>query len=177
MQTRRPENDVRTVLDALRRIVRELRLSAAAAEGTLGLSGAQLFALALLGEASARSVGELARRAHTDQSSISVVIRRLCERGLVARHTAPSDARRVELRLTASGRRVLGRAPRAAQASLLAALAGFSRARLAQLASTLDELVARMGAAADTAPLFFEDQARRRRRSERKGNARTRRDH
>src|SRR5215831_20040400 len=113
---------VRTVMDALRRIVRALRLSARAAEGRLGISGAQLFVLHQLADGDASSIDELAARTLTHQSSVSVVVSRLAERGLVIRRTARDDARRTEIALSAAGRAMLRRAPESLQEHLLRAL-------------------------------------------------------
>src|SRR5262249_54251271 len=95
---------VRAVMDALRRIVRALRISARAAEGRLGISGAQLFVLHQLANGGASSIDELAARTHTHQSSVSVVVSRLADRGLAVRRTAPDDARRTAIALTSAGR-------------------------------------------------------------------------
>src|SRR5581483_7396248 len=93
-----------------------------------------------LAAAPADSLGALAARTHTDQSSVSVVVRRLVERGLVARRHAITDARRIELALTAPGRAVLRRAPEPVQKRLLAALARLSPPRRRALARTLTEI-------------------------------------
>ncbi|HEY3667307.1 MAG TPA: MarR family winged helix-turn-helix transcriptional regulator, partial [Polyangiaceae bacterium] len=61
--------DVRQVLNALRQIVRSLRVSSRTAEQRVGLSGAQLFVLQCLARQSPCSVNELAARTATDQSS------------------------------------------------------------------------------------------------------------
>jgi DNA-binding MarR family transcriptional regulator len=61
--------EIQRVLDAVRRIVRELRLSARAAESELGLSGAQLFVLQHLAQAEHLTVSDLAERTCTDPSS------------------------------------------------------------------------------------------------------------
>src|SRR6516165_4152555 len=96
---RRAES-VRAVMDSLRRIVRGLRLSARDAERSAGISGAQLFVLQSLAEERASSLNDLADRTLTDQSSVSVVVKRLTDRKLVARKAAADDARRIELSLT-----------------------------------------------------------------------------
>src|ERR1019366_9428176 len=51
---------IRTILDALRRIVRDLRLSSREAERDAGISGAQLFVLQALAGGRAASLGALA---------------------------------------------------------------------------------------------------------------------
>src|SRR5262249_57939376 len=99
------------VLDSLRRIVRSFRVSARAVEGRLGISAAQLFVLHQLAESDASSIDELAARTLTHQSSVSVVVSRLAERGLVIRRTARDDARRTEIALSAAGRAVAARPP------------------------------------------------------------------
>src|SRR5262249_32629509 len=109
-------------LRALSRLVRALRLADRAAESRLGLSAAQLFVLERLGEGPVGSMAELAGRTLTDASSVSVVVQRLAERGLVVRATAPDDARRTTLRLSSAGKRLLTTAPRSPQVDLLDAL-------------------------------------------------------
>src|SRR4051794_22052590 len=95
-------DDVRAVLDSIRRIVRELRLSSRAAEKHVGLSGAQLFVLQKLAEGGcALSLNELADRTLTHQSSVSVVVQKLAERRLIKTFRSSQDGRRVELSLTA----------------------------------------------------------------------------
>src|SRR5580692_3701743 len=81
----RDQDGIRSVVDGLRRIFRELRLSARGAERGAGISGAQLFVLQSLAQGSAASLNELADRTLTDQSSVSVVVKRLVTRGMVAR--------------------------------------------------------------------------------------------
>src|SRR4051812_1910780 len=70
-------DEAREVLNALRQIVRSLRVSSRAAEQSVGLSGAQLFVLQCLARHSPCSVNELAVHTATDQSSVSVVVSRL----------------------------------------------------------------------------------------------------
>jgi DNA-binding MarR family transcriptional regulator len=148
---------LRDSLDDLRRIVRVLRESSRAAERSVGLSGAQLFVLQCLADGRAGSLNALAARTHTHQSTVSVVVRRLVERGLVRRRNADDDARRVELSLTARGRTLLGRAPDAAQERLIAGLERLSPADRAQLARALRRLVGAMGLDADEPAMFFEE--------------------
>ncbi len=56
----RERDDVRQVMDAVRRIVQRLRVFSRRAERELGLSGPQLFALQLLADYPDQSVGSLA---------------------------------------------------------------------------------------------------------------------
>ena len=122
--------DMVAVMDALRRVVRALRVSTRAAERRFGISGAQLFVLEKLVEAPAPSVDHLAARTLTDQSSVSMVLTRLEKRRLVVRRVSEEDARRVEIALTPAGRSLARRAPEPAQERLVA---GLRRLRPTQL--------------------------------------------
>ena len=148
-------------LRALRRLVRALRLADRAAETRLGLSAAQLFVLERLAEGPVGSMAELAGRTLTDASSVSVVVQRLAERGLLVRATSQDDGRRTTLRLSASGKRLLGSAPRSPQADLLASLEQLTATERRELERLLERVVRGMGIdeAAPT-PMFFEGEAR-----------------
>jgi DNA-binding MarR family transcriptional regulator len=150
-------DSIRSVMNSIRRIVRALRLSAREAERGAGISGAQLFVLQSLVNRPASSLNELAERTFTDQSSVSVVVKRLIGRKLVARKQSPVDARRIELNLTAAGRRLLARCPEPTQLRLLGALRRLSPAELATLRSALGRLEDEMGIDEATPAMLFED--------------------
>jgi DNA-binding MarR family transcriptional regulator len=159
-------------MDSLRRIVRDLRLSARGAERSAGISGAQLFVLQSLAEAPASSLNVLAERTLTDQSSVSVVVKRLADRKLVARKPSAADARRIELSLTASGRRLLARCPEPTQARLLDAIRRLSPADLARLTVGLAAVVKQMGIEGAEAKMLFDEEAPAGARRKRRGAAR-----
>jgi DNA-binding MarR family transcriptional regulator len=146
----------RAVLDAIRRIVRALRESSRGAERAVGVGGAQLFVLQRLAGAPALSLNELARRTLTHQSSVSVVVSKLVRAGLVARTRADGDGRRVEIKLTEAGRRVLSRAPAAAQDRLIGALGVLGPEARRELAGRLGQLVEAMALPDRHPPMFFE---------------------
>ncbi|MBX6330415.1 MAG: winged helix DNA-binding protein [Gemmatimonadaceae bacterium] len=148
--------DFAAALDAIRRIVQALRVSARAAERRLGVSGAQLFVLHTLADAPAESLNDLAARTFTHQSSVSVVVDRLVRRHLVSRTRSPEDGRRVVLALTPSGRALLRSAPEVAQIRLISALRGLPAQDRKALARILGEVVRAMGAR-EAPALFFDD--------------------
>src|SRR4051812_46995224 len=123
MTDTRNETDVaeqsRDVLDAIRRLVQVIRRSAQAAERRVGLSAAQLFVLRKLAEVQMLSVGELAIRTATSQSSVSEVVQRLVTAGLVQRQRSARDGRSVELTLSEAGRALVDKAPQAVQDHIL----------------------------------------------------------
>ncbi|MEA2711487.1 MAG: hypothetical protein QOF78_4088 [Phycisphaerales bacterium] len=161
------DSEARAVLDSVRLIVQTLRISSRAAERDVGVSAAQLFVLTKLAAANEPlSVGELAQRTLTHQSSVSVVVQKLERQGLVVRTRAPDDARRVELSLTPAARTILRKAPQAAQDKILDAVAAMPAARRRQLADLLGDLAHRIGGQRRPA-MLFEDENHAARKSKR----------
>jgi DNA-binding MarR family transcriptional regulator len=158
-------SEVRAVLDAIRVIVQNLRESSRWAEKYVGMSGAQLFVLQKLDEAPAQSLNALAARTHTHQSSVSAIVTRLAERGLVTRVRSKLDGRTIELMLSPLGRRVVSRAPDAAQERLIQAVEQLSPGRRRSLASALAALGDAIGAVDRQPAMFFEDRHANRRRN------------
>lgn len=150
-------DEIREVLDSIRRIVRLLRLSSREAEREVGLTGAQLFVLQKLAESKMLSVNELAEITHTHQSSVSVVAQALVDKGLVARARAEDDARRLELTLTPAARVLVRKAPGAAQDRLIEAIERLPRPTRSQLAKSLARLVEEAGLGDEDAPMIFEE--------------------
>jgi DNA-binding MarR family transcriptional regulator len=155
-----PDAEVRDILDALRRVVRALRVSASSAEKRVGLSGAQLFVLQRLAQRPALSLAELASLTLTDPSSVSVVTARLVDAGLVERKASPRDARRAELSLTAAGRALLRRAPDPAQEALIAAVGRLPVAERRALGRGLARIAQEMGVDGGAPVMFFEEEPR-----------------
>ena len=151
----RSNADLTASLDSIRRIFRVLRLSTGRAERELGIGSAQLFVLQQLAAAPARSINELAERTYTHQSSVSVVVRRLVEQGLVTRRPGADDGRRRELSLTSAGRRLVARAPVPAQVRLIEGLGTLRPGELATLRRLLGRVVRGMGAADEPATMLF----------------------
>jgi len=73
---------------------------------TLGVSGLQRLVLRIVGLAPGVSAGEIARTLHVHPSTLTGVLGRLIEQGLLGRDEHAGDRRRAVLVLTARGRRV-----------------------------------------------------------------------
>ncbi len=115
-------DETRHIIDSIRRLVQALRISSRESERTVGLSAAQLFVLRKLHEEDGLSLNDLAERTLTHQSSVSVVVQRLVEKKLIARKRSKIDARQVEIYLTAKGKKLFEKAPKASQDWLIKAL-------------------------------------------------------
>lgn len=145
-------------MDNLRRVVRALGASARSVSSR-GLSGAQLFVLRQIAAVPSLSLGELAERTLTGQSTVSEVVGRLVDRGLVERTASATDARRAELTLTARGQRAIEGTEPTAQERLAEGLAALPRARRAALADALDAWLEAAGMVDVAAGMFFDGRA------------------
>jgi DNA-binding MarR family transcriptional regulator len=149
-------------VDAVRRLFRALRVAAQRTQSEAGISAAQLFVLSSLADGAASSLTELGERTHTDRSSVADVVQRLAAAGLVEQFRSERDRRRTEVRITAAGRTLLRRAPRAPTALLVAGLDALDDAELEGFAGGIVRLTSRMGLDAAPAPMLFEDETGRR---------------
>ena len=149
-----PDPTTRRILQTLRAIVRDLRLASTSCERQFGLSAAQLFVLQAIQDRPGMSLGDVAERTATDQSSVSVVVRKLQEKGLVEKRASSEDGRRLELDLTPAGRRLAGRTPPAVQDLLMGRIADLPPGERTQLADLLERLVP---PGPEAQPMFFEE--------------------
>lgn len=143
---------VRALVDGLGKAAREV-------EGKSGITNAQLFLLQQIRAGRHLSVNELAARAMTTQSTVSIVLSRLERKGLVSRMRSAVDRRSVTLRLTDAGKRVLRRAPPAATSQILGALARLTSDELGALSRGIGALDRELGLAVERPPLLFEERS------------------
>lgn len=144
-------------MNVVRSIVRALRINTRAIELKMGMSLAQLFVLQQLAERPADSLNDLAERTATHQSSVSVVVKRLVDAGLVTRTAAPNDRRRVQIALTGSGRDRLQDAPKTVQAQLMTAFDAMTPDQRRSLADLLETWVSAAGIDFGAPPMLGED--------------------
>jgi DNA-binding MarR family transcriptional regulator len=152
------ERPVERSMNAVRSIVRAFRVNTRAIELKMGISLAQLFVLQQLTERSADSLNELAERTATHQSSVSVVVRRLVERGLVSRTSSSSDRRRIEIAVTPAGSALLEDAPTTIQTQLMTALRRLSRDDQNALAGLLERWLREAKIDFASPPMLGEDE-------------------
>jgi DNA-binding MarR family transcriptional regulator len=112
---------------------------------TLGITGPQRLALRLVSRFPGLPTGRLARLLHLHPSTVSGVVKRLAEQGLIARTTDGPDRRRSLLRITASGLELLARPEPTVESAVRSALSSLSARQveaalkaLASVAITLD---------------------------------------
>lgn len=138
-------------LVAWRHLLHAVRRRERLAEQKTGLTGAQLLALRQLAAHPGATIGELGRLTSTDASSISVVVSRLLDKGVVHRVRDPLDQRRWRLQVTEPGMARLERAPDSADLLLEQAIASLPEATRVILAQQLEALAEAVGGTPRTA--------------------------
>jgi DNA-binding MarR family transcriptional regulator len=103
------------------------------------------------------TVTELSARARARQNTVSTMLVRLVDAGLVRKTKTAADGRRAMVSLTPSGHRTVRRAPTPPTASLLEALRRLTDAEARALAKGLSALGAALGVPLTEAPLLFEN--------------------
>jgi DNA-binding MarR family transcriptional regulator len=121
------------------RLARQLRQRA-----VVDLTPSQISALATIERSGPVTLGELAALERVQPPSVTVVVTRLEEKGLVVRRQDPQDRRVVRVETTKDGRRLLARSRSRKDAELdrrLRLLSDEERATLASAAAILERLV------------------------------------
>jgi DNA-binding MarR family transcriptional regulator len=144
-------------MNAVRSIVRALRINTRMIELKMGISLAQLFVLQQLADKPADSLNELAERTATHQSSVSVVVRRLVDRGFVSRTSAAADKRRIRIALTREGEAMLKDAPLTVQVQLMDGLRQLPQQQRTALAELLETWLVAANIDLAAPPMMFED--------------------
>jgi len=106
----------------------------------LGVTGPQRLVVRALGLRSGASPAELARLLHLHPASVTRLVAGLVRRGLVARATHPTDSRRLQLSLTARGRRIDAARSGTVEAQVAAVLRHHGPRRAATAQALLSEL-------------------------------------
>jgi DNA-binding MarR family transcriptional regulator len=145
------------IVQGLRRIVKALHSYSQDVRGAYGLTGPQLWALKTLQREGAMTVGALATALAVHQSSISILVDRLEQRGLVRRVRQRPDRRSVRVELTQRGATMAADAPEPAQGRLLHELNAMTAAELQRTRRVIDRLVSAMEARDVHARFFFSD--------------------
>lgn len=148
------EDSTARAMDALRSIVRAIGALSRTSTSSNGVSGAQLFALRQIAETPGLSLNDLAARTLARQSSVSELASRLEERGYIKRSASETDARALQLTLTAKGRRAIVDSRTTAQERLISGLQRLPKAKRAELAESLEQWLAAAGFA-DVPPTMF----------------------
>ncbi len=111
-------------------------------EKSVGIGGAQLWALSLIQQQPGVGVGELAIAMDVHQSTASNLVRALVKQGLVRTSKSEEDGRAVELTILPAASRVIKKAPAPFAGVLPEALGRLDPATLKRLDRDLSKLIA-----------------------------------
>ena len=140
---------------ALRRIIRATDLHSKKLSMTFGLTAPQLYVVEAVRELGEVTTGRLSGHVSLSQGTVTTILDRLENRGLIERYRSLSDRRVVHARLTTAGRKILLKAPPLLQQRFVAAFASLAPADRDRIVATLNEVAAMMGASdLDAAPLL-----------------------
>lgn len=151
-------SDAHSVLNSFRCLVKSLRLADRAGLKEYGLGASQLYVLHELRRDSPLSVNELAERMATDQSTVSVVVSKLIDKGFVARERSETDARRLNLTLTAKGQLAVKNLPQPIQYLIIDGVQRLPRARAKTLAESLRDICDVLGITDQNPPMLMADE-------------------
>lgn len=100
-----------SALIAIRRILRAAEFASRALAQRTGLTPSQIVVLQIIAQVGQPSAGVVAETARLSQATVTAILDRLEERGLVSRERDSSDRRRISVELTDKGRTALADAP------------------------------------------------------------------
>ena len=150
--------DIAEIMQSLRRIFKAIQLYSEEVLKEFGVTGPQLWALRVIFWEGRLSMGELSRQMYLHISTVSGVVDRLEQKGYVERSRERTDRRVVTISLTKEGKRVVQRAPEAAQGKLLHGLESLSRKEVQGIHAALDKVVRLMEIEDVKATFFFSEE-------------------
>lgn len=134
------------IIDDIRRVFQVVYEHSKVVERETGLTGSQMWAIKVIGEASSIKPSELARRMYLHPATVVGLIDRLVKKGLVSRSRSEEDRRIVEICLTESGKGLLAQSPEVTQGILAKGLENLTEEKIVVVADGLQELVKILGA-------------------------------
>lgn len=131
-------------LKKIRQIMSAGQRHTSAIEKRCGVNGGQLWIMAELKETPDLRIGALAKRLAANQTTISNLVEDLARKGLIERANDPADLRATMIKLTATGSKVLAKAPQPPRGVLPEALAQLDKKTIDQLNKSLQILIEKM---------------------------------
>jgi len=143
------------VLIAVRRIIRATDIHSRRLARTAGLTTPQLMVLQAIDSLGSVAIARLSEHVSLSQATVTTIIDRLEQRGLVERRRSPADRRVVHACLTDTGVAVLGTAPAPLQETFMARFARLEDWEQTLILSALQRVAAMMDAEdLDAAPIL-----------------------
>lgn len=149
------DNRANTALVALRRILRVTELNSRNLARESDLTTSQLLVLQHIGENGAALPSEIARAIDLKQATVTVLVQKLEQAGLVSRRRDTEDRRRVWVALTDAGQHAMADSPDLLQTRFEQGFAGLPDWEQAMIVSTLEKVASLLDAEQiDAAPVL-----------------------
>ncbi len=100
-----------SVMIALRKIIQAIDMNSKQLVKRVGLTGPQLVILQEISSLGEVTAGEIAQAVSLSQATVTGILERMENRGLLTRQRSDQDKRRIMVRITESGKQVLDYAP------------------------------------------------------------------
>ena len=149
----------RTVSDSvvlsLRKIIQVIDMNSKKLVKRVGLTGPQLVILQEISRFEEVTAGEIARAVSLSQATVTGILDRMEKRGLIARQRSDSDKRRIMVRITETGKKILEEAPPLMQEAFVERFSNLQEWEQNMILSALQHLVVLMDAKTiQTAPFL-----------------------
>jgi DNA-binding MarR family transcriptional regulator len=143
------------VLILLRRLIRAVDLHSKKLVRETGLTTPQVVVLQAIRDSGEVTTGRISSAVSLSQATVTTIVDRLEDRGLIERYRSTIDRRVVHLRLTAAGRSALRKAPPLLHERFRRSYASLNPARQRAILNALRDVAEMMGAnSLDAAPLL-----------------------
>ncbi|AOW77119.1 transcriptional regulator [Colwellia sp. PAMC 20917] len=143
------------LLIALRKVIRAIDLHSKHLNKTSGLTSPQLLIMLEIDKVSGINSSQVAKNVNLSAATVTNILDRLENKGLVSRIRSTQDKRRVSLYLTEDGKALLLNAPQALQEHFIDKFSNLAQWEQSQLLSSMERLAGMMDAnEIDAAPLL-----------------------
>jgi len=136
------------VMIALRKIIQAIDMNSKKLVKRVGLTGPQLVILQEISSLGEVTAGEIARAVSLSQATLTGILERMEKRALLSRRRSEHDKRRVMVRITDSGMKVLDDAPPLMQEEFVDRFSNLQAWEQTMILSSLQRLVSIMDAKA-----------------------------
>jgi DNA-binding MarR family transcriptional regulator len=146
------------IMQSLRRIFKAIQQYSEDVLKEFGVTGPQLWALRVIYTEGQLSMGKLSEKMYLHMSTVSGIVDRLEKKGYVERKRDVADRRVVKISLTKTGKKLVQKAPEAAQGKLLHGLESLSTRQILMICASLKKVVKFMEIEDVKATFFFSEE-------------------
>lgn len=147
--------DFEQVLTAIRRVIRATDLHSRYVTRTSGLTSSQLILLRVVRDKDLPTISQLANSISLSQATLTTILDRLETSGLLVRERSDKDKRKVRVRLTEQGNKVLDTAPEPLQESFIRQFGALKDWERSMILASLQRVAEMMDAGSlDASPLL-----------------------